>query len=358
MKKLLEVDLHLTNQCNFNCIYCSYDSRVRDNNEISINRIIKFLNDINKMGVKEIHITGGEPFLRKEKDMISIIKTCVDLGYNVRIQTNGYLASVKRLEKLYDEQVRDIMISLDGSYKALNDKIRGFNGAFDQAIKAINNSIKIGYNVRVNSVVMNQNVQDMFKLVELTNKLGVSIHSLFYFSPIGRGKNLLNEWVIPQNWLEFIKKLEAFYSFKKIKSEVIVEVGYITQAQLKKWDLGCKIAKREYCILLSNGDIYPCVFFVNSHYSYGNIVTTDILDIWNKPDHWNSYNEFIYNKCCTTQIKCLGGCKGYSYIATGNPYKPDPRCTNNKQFIPICPIIKKNIRTLLTADSTIEVITK
>ena len=70
--------------CNLRCTYCDTNYAYYEGKEISDEDIIA---KIDEYGVKCVEFTGGEPLLQEETP--TLIKTLLDKGYNVLIETNG-----------------------------------------------------------------------------------------------------------------------------------------------------------------------------------------------------------------------------------------------------------------------------
>ena len=97
-------------QCNFRCPFCQNSSIVIDPDSepvIPWETIEAFL--VKRKGLLTgVCITGGEPTLRPDlRDTIVRIK---ELGYKVKLDTNGYMPDV--LEELIDEKLLD-MVAMD-----------------------------------------------------------------------------------------------------------------------------------------------------------------------------------------------------------------------------------------------------
>lgn len=92
-----------TSGCNFNCIYCHNSSLIAFNKSvINESEIFNYLKK--RVGLIDgVVISGGEPTL--QKDLIPFIKKIKDLGFLVKLDTNGTNPSI--LKKLLDQNLVD-----------------------------------------------------------------------------------------------------------------------------------------------------------------------------------------------------------------------------------------------------------
>ena len=72
--------------CNLRCRYCDTDYALKINQGIKMT-IEDILNEIKKIGYKNITLTGGEPLLQKNSSLL--IDELIKNDYKVNIETNG-----------------------------------------------------------------------------------------------------------------------------------------------------------------------------------------------------------------------------------------------------------------------------
>lgn len=114
------VHINLTENCNANCSYCYQE---HNNNSIDYNDYKKILNSIDGLeSIKKIVFFGGEPLLKKELIIQTILRYKNKLKYE--ITTNGILLDedILKLFKDYDVQV---IISFDGPEEIHNALRKG-----------------------------------------------------------------------------------------------------------------------------------------------------------------------------------------------------------------------------------------
>ncbi len=91
--------------CNFRCPFChnaSLVTHIDNSNKISENEILDFLKKRQGL-IDGVCITGGEPLLNDDIDLF--IKNIKDLGYLVKLDTNGSFP--EKLEKLINSGLID-----------------------------------------------------------------------------------------------------------------------------------------------------------------------------------------------------------------------------------------------------------
>ena len=155
--------------CNFRCPFC-YSSelvlpeKVKKQPRISEDSFFAFLKKRRKL-LDGIVICGGEP--TAHKDLPEFIKKIKELGFLVKLDTNGYLPNV--LEKLLQKKLLDY-VAMD--IKAPKEKYEKYSGVkinllkIEKSIRLLNSSAKnIDYEFRT-TVAPGLKEKDIFKIVE------------------------------------------------------------------------------------------------------------------------------------------------------------------------------------------------
>lgn len=323
----MELDLHVTNKCNLKCRHCIYDSNGYEMDDLSCAAVENIIPDLKKLGVKEVHLTGGEPLANPE--LFDIIKLLSEKNFVVRMQSNGMLITESNVKRLKKAGLKSILISIDGLEKNHN-WLRDNPNSYKKSIEAIKICKNFELYCRANTVLHKKNLDDIFGILQVTMDLGVDQHSFFYLTPGGRGKNLKEYTLTLKEWNDAENAILRACDILNCKHKVKFQNLIVNNDEINE----CRILDRDNCLLLSDGNVYPCVFFVNSPYSLGNIKKDSLLNIWNNDANWQKYR-VISNKNCGSK-KCDGGCKGLSFLINGNMTSCDPRCQHNVNLIPGC----------------------
>jgi MoaA/NifB/PqqE/SkfB family radical SAM enzyme len=169
------VNINVTENCNSKCITC-YAWRNKSENELATEEIKDALRQLRKIGVRNVIFIGGEPLLRN--DIGVLVREATLLGFETRmIVTNGLLLEAKA-EELLESGVTHISVSIDG-VESNNDVIRGIPGSYKKSIRGIRAVQKLkkekglcAHVTILTTILLNQNVDDVPKLIELSRRLG------------------------------------------------------------------------------------------------------------------------------------------------------------------------------------------
>ncbi len=99
-------------KCPNNCLFCSSCSSIDKENIIDLSVFKKTIDHLIKLGgIKEISISGGEPFLHP--DLFEMIKYCKDKGIKVILFTSG----IKRKKKVTNLELENIVREINEKYR-------------------------------------------------------------------------------------------------------------------------------------------------------------------------------------------------------------------------------------------------
>jgi len=144
--------LYTNFDCNLRCDYCCVrSSPTAPRRELGLARVQRIAREAAELGVKEIFVTGGEPFLLE--DIGEILAACAAAAPTT-VLTNGILFNGRRAETLqalpHDRIV--LQISLDSATPELHDLHRG-PGTSARTREGIQRARALGFRVRLAATV-------------------------------------------------------------------------------------------------------------------------------------------------------------------------------------------------------------
>ena len=134
-RPLLDLRISITDRCNFRCSYCMpkevFDkdyAYLPQSSLLSFEEITRLAKLFVAQGVQKIRLTGGEPLLRKNIEvlieMLAKLQTLDGQPLDITLTTNGSLLK-KKAQSLVDAGLQRVTVSLDGLddavFKRMND---------------------------------------------------------------------------------------------------------------------------------------------------------------------------------------------------------------------------------------------
>lgn len=153
--------LYTNFDCNLSCDYCCVRSSPKaPRRPLGLERVRRIASEAAALGVKEIFVTGGEPFMLP--DIGEIIAACAAVA-PVTVLTNGMLFAGRRLETLraLPRERVTFQISLDSATSDRHDAHRG-TGSWDRAWKGIQLARIEGFRVRLAATVSTDDEAEEF----------------------------------------------------------------------------------------------------------------------------------------------------------------------------------------------------
>ena len=130
---LHDVTLELTYQCNLNCFYC-YNDREKQGTPLSLAQYRTLLEDLASMQTLFLMLTGGEPMIHPH--FFEIGSMCRELGFVVRVRTNGYTLFPRNIDRLINEvDPYAVEVTLHGASAEVHDRQTRVPGSFDRLIR-------------------------------------------------------------------------------------------------------------------------------------------------------------------------------------------------------------------------------
>lgn len=174
MKKstLKEIIIAVTYQCNSRCQMCGIWKKPSPE-KISLEEVKKIPG-----GLKDINITGGEPFLNR--DLVEIVKIISRKSPDASliISSNGLATEIiiSRMEEILRiKSDIGVAISIDGIGEK-HDEVRGIIGGFQKSITTIKALKKMGVKkLRLSFTLGDYNISQLKPVYELSQKLGVEL---------------------------------------------------------------------------------------------------------------------------------------------------------------------------------------
>ncbi len=155
-REVTGVRISLTDRCNFDCVYCHNeglgDTRgpmEAQDDELSTDQIVRFLEVAAEFDIDAVKFTGGEPMLRQ--DLEEIIRRTPD-SFEISMTTNGTFLP-GRAEGLVDAGLERVNVSQDALEPEAFAELTK-SGAYDRVLEGVEAALDAGLApVKLNMVV-------------------------------------------------------------------------------------------------------------------------------------------------------------------------------------------------------------
>jgi cyclic pyranopterin phosphate synthase len=197
-RKIRDLRISVTDRCNFKCTYCKtlHGSDYADRKDLlTYEEIAKVSNAFLELGVRKIRVTGGEPLLRKNLDVL--INKLAKLRHleDLALTTNGFNLFGKA-DLLKKAGLKRVTISLDTLVEQKFFEITKSHD-FQKVIRSIETSKKYGFEpVKVNCVVIRGfNDDEISDFAQFAREWDLEVRFI-EFMPLDEDENWTRERVV------------------------------------------------------------------------------------------------------------------------------------------------------------------
>jgi MoaA/NifB/PqqE/SkfB family radical SAM enzyme len=259
----LNITLELTRRCNAKCDYCNHWKEQRQTEQ----EIADFVAIVKRFSPFSVTICGGEPFMRKDAlEIIRAVKQAPGWRY-VSIITNGWFLSEDRAQKLLDTGIDQVNVSLNWP-DIRQDDDRKLPGLFKKISHIVPWMASRGANVQLNSIIMNDNLDDVVPIAQLAYSWGASVmYTLYSELPADNHGHLFP----PERQARLFEVLGELSALKKTHKGVVANTQWyfdMIPTYVGGTEIGGCTAGKKTLHISPGGMVRPCAELpMVSHYS-------------------------------------------------------------------------------------------
>ena len=346
----LNMDLNITERCNFNCLHCyeAVDNQI-SRSEMSLSDCRKLLREARDCGIQNIKITGGEPLIHP--DFLTILKSVYEYEMTVgRINSNVHFLTEQLAEEIRAIDGKILFnVSYDGA--GYHDWMRNRKGAEKDLLSKIKILVDKGFRVCAAMTLNRVNLDAAEDSLKKLEELGVQEFRIIRTSETPR-------WLL--NAKDACLTFEEYYDAmtdlcRKFASEehtidlnifhfVIIRHRYRcyylapVTCSPERYDPGLPLCSdaRDNITVTPSGDVYPCTPSPGV-YKAGGVCFGNVFDNGLKPLLQDGpFLAFVRKgvhavkehdpKCASCRFfpQCTGGCRLIAYGLSGDLLSHDP----------------------------------
>jgi len=324
---------NVTYACNYRCDICFLDAGRADPDELSTREACEVLRHARDVGVRDIIISGGEPFMRP--DLIQILSEMAGMGITARIASNGSLITERTLKELRKKTlVKSFQISLDTLDPDLYARMHGCEpDAFQKAYDAVRRIRDHGFHTTVSVRLTKDTLPGIPGLLECAGREGwatVTVHC-----PVHSRRTV---GAPPQDADVLSLLSPAVEAFTALPRHWLIET-YIPWAPfhpaVKRWAMHVRVvhrgcaAGRNRLAIHPAGAVSPCVCLDVPEAYIGNVRTDRLDELFARSPICEMFRRPKEHGICTScplMPACGGGCRAAALSLTGRIDGQDMSC--------------------------------
>ncbi|HEX6159620.1 MAG TPA: GDL motif peptide-associated radical SAM/SPASM maturase [Thermoanaerobaculia bacterium] len=321
----------ITLACNLKCAHCGSRAGKRRPTELSTEECFAVVDQLARLGTREITIIGGEAYLRR--DWTDIIARITSHGIHASMQTGGKALTEERVKAAKEAGLGTCGVSVDG-LEELHDEIRGVKGSFRAAMNALEllrkYDIPSGCNTQIHSRTM-PHLRGILHEIASRGARGWQIQLT-----VAMGNAVDNDHLLiqPYELLELMPLLGELYDEARklgVGLQPGNNIGYFGPYE-HKWRLGAQEKHWSGCAaghaimgIEADGVIKGCPSLPTVGFSGGNVRDLTLEDIWkySKEIRFSRDRQIseLWGRCgsCYYADVCRGGCTWTSTVLFGRP---------------------------------------
>lgn len=316
----------LTYACPLACAYCSNPAPNRAGRTLPTETWLRVLEEAAALGVLQIHLTGGEPLLRK--DLEQLVARARELDLFVSLITSGVPLTHRRLRTLRAAGLDALQLSFQDVVPEAAAQICG-RDFLEQKRRVARWTVELGISLTVNVVLHAHNIDRVPAFVSLGRELcadRVELANTQYLGHAFRNRASL----LPNS--RQIQQARAAVRAAKAESGATPEIVLVLpdyhagrpRACMNGWG-------SRYLVVAPDGLALPChAATCIPNLSFENVKSRSLYSIWTESHSFRAFRgeEWMQEPCrsCDRRATDFGGCRCQAYLLTGDARAADPVC--------------------------------
>jgi cyclic pyranopterin phosphate synthase len=293
-RPLRDLRISVTDRCNFRCTYCM-PKEVFDQNYpylsqkelLSFEEITRLSSIFATLGVEKIRLTGGEPLLRKNLEilveMLAKIRTIDGNPLDLTLTTNGSVLR-KKAAALKAAGLHRLTISLDGLNDDIFKKMNDVDFPVTDVLDGIAAAQEAGFtNLKVNMVVKKgTNDQEIIAMAKHFKGSGITLRFI-EFMDVGSSNGWDMSQVLPSQ--EVANRINEFFPIEPIEANYAGEVAQRWRYLDGSGEIGfISSVTQTFCHectrarIPTDGQLYLCLF-ANSGFDFKTLLRSGKSDL-------------------------------------------------------------------------------
>ncbi|WP_406194253.1 pyrroloquinoline quinone biosynthesis protein PqqE [Kitasatospora sp. NBC_01560] len=317
----------LTHRCPLQCTYCANPVELtRHRAELDTGQWLRLLDQARGLGVLQLHLTGGEPLLRR--DLATLVAHAHRLGLYTNLVTSGLPLDAARVAELADAGLDHVQLSVQDADLRRADAVAGL-AAHERKLAAAALLTGAGLPLTVNAVLHRGNLARLGALADLAVALGADrvelAHTQFY------GWAWQNRAHLAPSAAQ-VRQAELDVAAARLRHGDRIEIVHVAADHHGGTAKPCMDGwGRRQLVVAPDGAVLPCLAAAQlPGLPVPSAVTDGLAAIWYDSPAFNRYRgtDWMPEPChsCALREVDHGGCRCQAFQFTGDAGATDPAC--------------------------------
>jgi pyrroloquinoline quinone biosynthesis protein E len=318
----------LTHRCPLQCPYCSNPLALeRPGGELDTEAWRDVLAQAAALGITQVHLSGGEPTLRR--DLEAIVEGATTVGLYCNLITAGVLLSRPRLEALAERGLKHVQLSIQDADAVNADRIAGCRGAHAKKLEVARAIHALGLALTLNAPVHRQNLAGLPAIIALAERLGAQrlevAHVQYY------GWALQNRSALMPTRRQVLDSAELVEAARE-RLKGILAIDFVVPDYYARRPKPCMGGwGRRVIAITPSGKVLPCHAAETIRgLVFDNVRDRPLRDIWLHSAAFEAFRGtgWMREPCrsCPWREHDWGGCRCQAFAVSGSAANADPAC--------------------------------
>jgi PqqA peptide cyclase len=317
----------LTYRCPLRCVYCSNPLDYgRHAHELDTATWLRVFREAEDLGVVQLNLTGGEPLVRDDLEVLIEEARRLDLYTN--LITSGIPLRRDRLARFRTLGLDNVQISIQDTVATASDRIAGLR-SFERKLEIARWVKELGFPLTLNTVLHRENLDRVDEIVALAERLGADRLELANTQYVGWA--LSNRAaLLPTR--EQLERARAVAADARHRLRGRMEILFVTPDYYAEFPKACMDGwGRRFIVISPDGLVLPChAAHTLPGLHFDSVTDRPLMEIWHDSPGFTAFRgeAWMPEPCrsCDRRELDFGGCRCQAFHLTGNAAATDPVC--------------------------------
>ena len=295
--------------------------------ELSTDDWLRVFGEAERLGVVQLHLTGGEPLARKDLAVLVAGARTLDLFTN--LITSGVPLKRERLAELQAAGLDAVQLSIQGVDRESSDRLAGF-ACFDEKMAVAAWVRELELPLTLNIVLHRENLDRVEEAITLGERLGA--HRLELANTQYLGWAYANRAALMPSRAQLDRGREVAARARK-RLEGKMDVLYVMPDYYSDRPRACMDGwARRFVHMTPSGKVLPCHAAESlPGLTFESARDKSLGDIWESSPAMLAFRGDAWMKepcrSCPSKSTDFGGCRCQAFLLTGDAAAADPACS-------------------------------